>query len=398
MYKYDKMNTEHEMSVDTLKNFTKQQKLPESSQEMKKELLQALHGYPNEYKDDKKELKKVMRTHGVKIKKLWVLKWLRGEIMGSKFVGLSFGPYIDVGNDDDMQTLVTHEAHHKLQYDENSFLPQWVPNDVRALLGFIVLSIKTLKEIKKLKKSRIDYGKWEAWRYAATHNSMEFEAFLHEGDIDHLYEREPYEYKKYTTKEGRQKKLQEYIDKDIEKVETIQQQVFDIIRSGHMTDEDQNQLQYITNYLVQETEKIKKIKEEYGQEEWDIVDVKHPIYGRSLWLESEKNRKKRLQILKQSLEKEDDLIWVIKRHQEIEVVSKTKEREVTGVIKVRIKNIYRKKGDKEIDAYQEILKQLESDPRIQEFTPHMRIDWSERDNNGNPITSKGLIIKISIVP
>lgn len=79
--------------------------------------------------------------------------------MGSKFVGLSFGPYIHVGKDKDMQTLVTHEAHHKLQYDDNAYIPEWVPNDVRAIVGFIVLSIKTLKEIKKLKESRKIYGK-----------------------------------------------------------------------------------------------------------------------------------------------------------------------------------------------------------------------------------------------
>lgn len=227
---------------------------------------------------------------------------------------------------------------------------------------------------------------------------MEFEAFLHEGDIHHLYERKKHEYKKYITKEGKQHALQTSIDTDIEKIEDIQEQVSDMIASGNITPTDQERLDSIAQYLVQETEKIKEIKEMYGQEEWDIVDVNHPVYGWSLRLESEQNRKKRLQILKQSLEKEDDVTWVIKRHKEVEIVSKDREREVTGVIKVRIKKIYRKKGEKERDVYQNLLTQLESDPRIQEYTPHMRIDWAEYDNDGKPILSRGLVIKISIMP
>lgn len=51
-----------------------------------------------------------------------------------------------------------------------------------------------------------------------------------------------------------------------------------MITSGKITDEDTKKLSTISAYLIEEAEKIKEIKKEYGQKEWDIIDVKHPIY------------------------------------------------------------------------------------------------------------------------
>jgi len=68
------------------------------------------------------------------------------------------------------------------------------------------------------------------------------------------------------------------IDNDIKKAEDMKNQILEMITSGKITDEDTKKLSTISAYLIEEAEKIKEIKKEYGQKEWDIIDVKHPIY------------------------------------------------------------------------------------------------------------------------
>lgn len=146
-------------------------------------------------------------------------------------------------------------------------------------------------------------------------------------------------------------------------------------------------------------------------------------------LESEQNRNKRLDILKKSLEKEDDLLRVLQRHNEVEVVSTDWEKQATGVIKIKPKKIYRKDivakaaeegkdfsiktnilddinrvDDKDHEKYEmeykacvSLLDDLKEDSWIQEFEPHMYIDRLERDTQGNPNMKKGLVIKISVI-
>ena len=242
-------------------------------------------------------------------------------------------------------------------------------------------------------------------------NAIELEAFLAEGDISHLDTRHSFEYKQYRSLEGRQKAMKALLDADIEKVRSVRQSVLSPALLDAISDDDCRILEDLLAYLDEAMETIERIKDEYGSEEWDLFsDVNHPQYGRSLRLESQRNREKRLPLLKQSIEEEADLLWVIERHKEVEVISSRRDMEAMGVIKLQAKKIYHndlygqgidqndkwyqtkiapyfqdvsadciQKIQKEYVSNRHVLDQLLADEWIQELAPQMFIDWVARD-------------------
>lgn len=170
----------------------------------------------------------------------------------------------------------------------------------------------------------------EAAKYAVKNNSIELEAFFGEGDINHLLDRNPFAYKQYKTQEGKHKAMLALLDADIQKIVSIKKKVLDIIALDHLTSQDLHALQKILLYLEEEKETNQWIRDEYGHEERDLfADVNHPRYGRSLRLESQRNREKRLPLLMQCLEKESNLLRVLQRHKEVKIISSQHDMEWT---------------------------------------------------------------------
>lgn len=161
-------------------------------------------------------------------------------------------------------------------------------------------------------------------------NSIELEAFFGEGDINHLSHRTPFAYQQYKTQEGKHKAMLALLDADIQKIVSIKKKVLEVMNLDHLSSQDFDILQEILSYLEEEAQTNQWIKDEYGLEERDLfADVNHPRYGRSLRLESQRSREKRLPLLTQCLEKEENLLRVLQRHKEVKVISSQHDMEWT---------------------------------------------------------------------
>jgi hypothetical protein len=157
-----------------------------------------------------------------------------------------------------------------------------------------------------------------------------FEAFFGEGDIYHLSNRTPFAYKQYKTQEGKHKAMLALLDADIQKIASTKKKVLDAMELDHLTSQDFYVLQEILSYLEEEAQTNQLIKDEYGPEERDLfADVNHPRCGRSLRLESQRSREKRLPLLRQCLEKESNLLRVLQRHKEVKILSSQHDMEWT---------------------------------------------------------------------
>lgn len=302
-----------------------------------------------------------LKTQGVHVRKIWLAMKLRGKILKTKipFVGVWLGSTIITGEESkDSEATIVHEDIHIEQYRENALLKAW--------LWFIKFGVLEQRKIlKKLRNERKKYGKEAANRFAINNSPMEFEAYLHEGDTWYLETREPFAYKKYKTKEGRSQAIQDLMTEDIvarlDKIDELTQM---IENKKDISKEEIDIINILIDELLEDAIKIKKIKEEYKDDDWELISTFQTPKWPIVRLESERSRDKRLAVLEKLLAKEHAYIQEIKKDKNIKIISSQDDMDEYGVIKIQEED-----GDNE-----KLLQVLLSNPTLQALGPSTTIN------------------------
>lgn len=299
-----------------------------------------------------------LKAQGVHVRKIWLAMKLRGKILKTKipFVGVWLGSTIITGEESkDSEATIVHEDIHIEQYRENALLKAW--------LWFIKFGIlEQWKILKKLRNERKKYGKEAANRFAINNSPMEFEAYLHEGDTWYLETREPFAYKKFETKEWRSQAIQNLMTEDIvvrlDKIDELTQM---IEHKKDISKEEINMINILIDELLEDTIKIKKIKEEYKDDDWELISTFQTPKWPMVRLESERSRDKRLAVLEKLLAKEHAYIQEIKKDKNIKIISSQDDMDEYGVIKIQAKD-----GDNE-----RLLQMLLGNSVLQKLAPQI---------------------------
>lgn len=233
-----------------------------------------------------------LKKHGIKVRQMQILLDIRSKITGVKMIWLGLGPLVITDKDaKDVESTLTHEAIHVKQYTENA------PKDVlSARIGFIKFWMQEQwKIIKKLKKQRQKYGTNAARRYAINNSPMEFEAYMHEGDIWYIETRVPFAYKQYETKVGRSAAIQAKMTEDIvqrrDKVKALEDMV---TKQKESNEEEVAILHTLIDELVQDAQKIQQIQKEYGKGDRELISSSKRPKWPIVRLESEKNKEEKV--------------------------------------------------------------------------------------------------------
>lgn len=201
-----------------------------------------------------------------------------------------------------------------------------------------------------MKSERKEYGKITAAAYATKNTPMEFEAFLYEGDTEYLETRAPFAYKKYETPKWRSQAIKKWLDKDIQsKIEKIS------------TLSEKDKINFIIDELHHEARQLEAIKEKYWDDDRELVATMNAPQWATVRAEPKMLVEKRLDLLDYFLKKEKTCKKILKKHPQLQIISRTKEERETGVIKVIVKNLHTTK------------KQLQSEEELKRLKPDIRI-------------------------
>lgn len=361
----------------------------EALETRRKELLgnlrsDAYAGYTQVYGRNTKKLLEKLKADGIKVQKMWLLlDLLSKKKAGIKRAWVGWGGLIGIGRDsEDVESTLTHEATHVKQYRENS-----PTNFLKARLWAVKFWLldQWMTVRKKLKKEREKYGTKAARRYSINNSPMEYEAYLHEGDVWYLETRKPFAYKQFETPKGRSAAVQQLMDEDIkERVKKIHELADMIKTKEEISKEEVAMINTLTEEVLQDAKKIRQIKEEYGNGDRELLSTFKTPKWPMVRLESEKNRDKRLQILDKFLPKEHELTQELKKNTTIKFLSSQAEMDETWIIKITSK----------IGNDDDLLSELERDPMIHSLAPEMKIIYYKPDKIGNPTAT---YIRISFI-
>lgn len=319
-------------------------------------------GYEEMYGGDTKKLMEKLQSCGIKVKKMWLLLDIRSKITGIKMVGLWIGPLIGIGKESkDAESTITHEAIHVKQYEENAPV-----RFLKARVGFIKFWIlEQGKILKKLRNERKGYGTKAARRKSINNSPMEFEAYLHEWETWYLEKRKPFAHKQYETKEGRSEAVQEVMNQEyIQRLHTIFILAQRLETEENITTEDAHTVNTLIDELLQDAEKLLRIKQKYGKGDRELISTFKTPQWPMVRLESEKSRDKRLALLDKLLAKEHACIQLLKKYKNVKIFSSQADMDENGIIRIRAKD-----GDVE-----KLLQLFQSDQALQGLAPNMMID------------------------
>jgi hypothetical protein len=128
--------------------------------------------------------------------------------------------------------------------------------------------------MKNLKNERKRYGTRTARRYSINNSPMEYEAYLHEGNINYLEKRKPFAYKQFETPKGRSIAVQELMNKDIDKRVKKTDELVNMVRTKKdISRENVAMINTFMDELLQDARKIQQIKKEYGQGDWELIST-----------------------------------------------------------------------------------------------------------------------------
>ncbi len=336
-----------EMNILDHQLFIKNQKTKEVEEKILNNLTKRYEWYERHFDKDFKKIMKYFKQHWIKVAKLRLLINLRGRLSDNKIKGgIAIGPVMGISTRKDLESTVNHESIHIAQYKENSPLPF-----LKARLWFIRFGIINQRgKLRAMKSERKKYGKDTAAAYATKNTPMEFEAFLHEGDTKYLETREPFAYKKYETKKGRSQAIKEWLDQNIQsRIDNI----------DALSEKDN--INFIINELYHEVKKLEEIKEKYWNDDRELVATMDAPQWSTVRAEPKKLVEKRLELLDHLLKKEKACKKILKTYPKLQIISRTKEEEHTGIIKVVAENIYT------------TAKQLKNEEKLKRLDPNIRI-------------------------
>lgn len=311
--------------------------------------------------EEKLLLSMLEEKYGIKVKKLERAMNIRSKLNGGiTFNAIGFWPFIALRKMKYAKPTAIHEANHVLQYRDLCSL-KWIGE----WIGFIKLGIETRNVMKESAHQRKNYGKIYAQNYKVDNAPMEREAYMHQDNPRHLDTREKFEWRKYETKAGRSAAIMQSIDYDITQKVGEMDTWFN--GKGHkedFSDKDIEELNACIGHIVQDVEKMIKIKEQYGKDDWELVVFRDHNEKLQVRAESETNRNKRFALTENLLAKEKQFLDIIATYQDIAVVS-TKEQLEYGIIQMKVKKW----------IPETVLEQiLKKNVTIQKLHPQMMID------------------------